>query len=97
MGRSVKGTSYYLYHVVLHTLQHGDEALGPSGAVPELSSPSHHRQANGIKHDVPVSHGEAVYCVAKHLQCVADDSSLRQAIRLKLKGVSGLVKIVNQA
>jgi hypothetical protein len=28
---------------------------------------------------------------------VADDSSLRQAIRLKLKGISGLVKIVNQA
>jgi hypothetical protein len=28
---------------------------------------------------------------------VADDSSLRQAIKLKLKGKSGLVKICNQA
>jgi hypothetical protein len=49
-------------------LEHGDEALSPSGAVPELSSPCHHWQANCIKHNVPVRHGEAAYSVAKHLQ-----------------------------
>jgi hypothetical protein len=31
------------------------------------------------------------------VECVADDSSLRQAIKLKLKGKSRLVKICNQA
>jgi hypothetical protein len=64
----MEGAGYNLNHVILDVLEHGNEALSPSGAVPELCSPSHNRQTHSIKHNVPVSHGEAAYGVSQHLQ-----------------------------